>query len=133
MTLVVDASAINELLLPSFPERRLAVQTALSGELHWVVPEHFTLEVINSLRGRLLGRRIDRAQFDAAVGSFGTFDFDVWPTAGLLPRIIELMNNATPYDAAYLALAEELACPLLTADAKLGAVPGIRCRVVVAG
>jgi predicted nucleic acid-binding protein len=51
------------------------------------------------------------------------------PLAGLLGRIWELRDNLTPYDAAYVALAERLRRALLTCDAKLAAAPGIKCGV----
>ena len=35
------------------------------------------------------------------------------------------------YDLAYIALAEGLGCPLLTADSRLMRAPGIGCRVDV--
>jgi predicted nucleic acid-binding protein len=35
----------------------------------------------------------------------------------------------TAYDAAYVALAELLDAPLLTADAKLAATPGPTCQI----
>jgi predicted nucleic acid-binding protein len=37
----------------------------------------------------------------------------------LLPRVLELYENLSAYDATYVALAERLACPLLTADDRL--------------
>ena len=37
----------------------------------------------------------------------------------------------TAYDAAYVALAEELGCELLTADARLAQAPGPRCAIRV--
>jgi predicted nucleic acid-binding protein len=46
----------------------------------------------------------------------------------MLPRIWELRDNVTPYDAAYVALAEALDAPLLTADARFAAAPGPRCE-----
>jgi predicted nucleic acid-binding protein len=39
--------------------------------------------------------------------------------AGLLERMLELRANFTAYDATYVALAEELAGGLLTADDRL--------------
>lgn len=41
-----------------------------------------------------------------------------------------LRDNVSAYDATYVALAEALDCPLLTADARLANAPGVRCVVV---
>lgn len=50
----------------------------------------------------------------------------------LTPRMWQLRHNLPTYDAAYVALAEMLAVPLLTADAHLAGAPGLRCQVVLA-
>ncbi len=50
---------------------------------------------------------------------------------GLLARIWELRDNVTAYDAAYVALAEGLACELVTADARLAQAPGPTCSITV--
>ncbi len=47
----------------------------------------------------------------------------------LVERCWELRHAVTVYDAAYVALAEALEIPLLTADARLSRAPGLRCRV----
>lgn len=47
----------------------------------------------------------------------------------LLPRIWELRDNLTAYDAAYVALAEALDAPLLTRDRRIAAAPGHRARI----
>lgn len=49
------------------------------------------------------------------------------PIAPLLQRIWELRANITAYDAAYVALAEQLGATLITCDAKLSASGG-GCR-----
>jgi len=49
----------------------------------------------------------------------------------LLPRCWELRYNLTPYDAAYVALAEALDVALVTADGPLARASGIRCVVDV--
>lgn len=54
---------------------------------------------------------------------------DRFPTGPLMTRAYELRANVTPYDAAYVALAESLGYVLLTADARLSRSPGIGCRV----
>ena len=49
----------------------------------------------------------------------------------LFDRIWELADNLTAYDAAYVALAEAIDCPLVTADARLSRAAGLRCAVTV--
>ncbi len=46
-------------------------------------------------------------------------------------RAYELRSNVTPYDATYVALAEGLSCPLVSADTRLARAPGIHCHVDV--
>ena len=47
----------------------------------------------------------------------------------LLPRMWDLRNNLTAYDAAYVALAEALDTPLLTRDRRLAAATGHRVQI----
>jgi predicted nucleic acid-binding protein len=49
----------------------------------------------------------------------------------LLGRIWELRENLTAYDATYVALAEAVTCPLVTADLRLGWAPGATCPITV--
>ena len=53
------------------------------------------------------------------------------PHIRLLERCWQLRHNLTAYDAAYVALAERLDLILVTADARLSKVPGLRCQVEV--
>jgi predicted nucleic acid-binding protein len=43
----------------------------------------------------------------------------------------ELRHNLTAKDAAYVALAEALQCPLVTGDARISRIPGLRCLITV--
>ncbi len=49
----------------------------------------------------------------------------------MFDRIWELRDNLSAYDAAYVALAEIIECPLVTADARLSRAPGLRCAITV--
>ncbi|MGN6501645.1 MAG: type II toxin-antitoxin system VapC family toxin [Pseudolysinimonas sp.] len=125
--IVVDTSAWVDVALGRAPDRLLS---ELESDGHWVVPEHFRLEALSALRGAYLGGTLDALGFARAARELADAGVDVWPTEPLVPRILQLAENANPYDAAFIALAEELGCRLVTADAKLARVPGIRCAVV---
>ena len=59
-----------------------------------------------------------------AIDDFSDFPVTRYPHHLFLTRIWQLRNNMTAYDAVYVALAESLAVPLLTCDARLAAAPG---------
>lgn len=126
--IVLDASALVHRILGT-PEYANFLRGPLTDP-DWAVPEHFLLEAASGIRGSWLGRDIDDREFSDMLDVLATLPLDVWPTRPLLPRIRELAHNATTYDAAYLALAEELGVPLVTTDGKLGSVPGVACRIV---
>ena len=52
-----------------------------------------------------------------------------YPHGPLVPRIWELRDDLTAYDAAYVALAEALDVPPVTTDGRLTRAPGHRARV----
>ena len=56
-----------------------------------------------------------------------------YPHEPLAIRIWGLRHNLTPYDAAYVALAEGLEAPLVTTDARIAASPGHTAEVRVLG
>jgi predicted nucleic acid-binding protein len=53
------------------------------------------------------------------------------PHTALLARAFELRDNATMYDALYLALAELLEATLVTRDQSLARIPGLDAEVQV--
>jgi predicted nucleic acid-binding protein len=116
--IVVDASAVLELLLNTPQAARVAERLFVVGEtLH--APHLLDLEVAQVLRryaaaGALTGERGDQVLED-----LGDLPLERYPHTFLIPRIWELRHALTAYDAAYVALAEALAAPLVTRDAAL--------------
>lgn len=127
--LVVDASVLVVGLLDDGPVGR-SVRARLRGE-QLVAPSHIDLEVISVWRGLARSGRIPAERIQDAVGDLQDFPMRrIVPTA-LLARCWELRDNITPYDAAYVVLAEALETTLLTADARLARASGPRCAVEV--
>ncbi|MBX3195246.1 MAG: type II toxin-antitoxin system VapC family toxin [Microbacteriaceae bacterium] len=125
--IVLDTSAWVDLAIDGATPQLV---DAIRSSGHWVVPEHFRTEAMNAIRGLWLGHKVTRATFDEAAAQLMTVDLDPWPTAPLIPRMQQLADNANAYDAAYVALAEELGCALVSSDAKFVRIPGIRCQVI---
>jgi predicted nucleic acid-binding protein len=94
-------------------------------------PEIFDLEVVSALRRFLRRGSIEAGAADAACDGLARMAVFRHPHEPLLPRVWELREHFTPYDAAYIALAEALDAPLLTLDAGLADSPGHGARVEV--
>jgi predicted nucleic acid-binding protein len=129
--IVVDASALLEVLLRT--GAAAAVEARLFGGDTLHGPHLLDLEVAQVLRryeraGELTARRAGEALEDLAA-----FRIERYPHHLFLPRVWALRQNATAYDACYLALAEALDAPLVTRDRRLSGVPGHGARVEVVG
>lgn len=82
-------------------------------------PHHLDLEVLSALRGMSLGRQIHPHDAARAIDAYLALSITRHPVTLLARRIWSLRHQMTSYDAAYLALAEGLAAPLVTCDRKL--------------
>jgi predicted nucleic acid-binding protein len=130
--IVLDASAVLELLLGTPAGRGVAERIAAPAEtLH--APHLVDLEVAQVLRRFQREGDLDEARGREALAALRALDVARYPHDVLLPRIWQLRDVVTAYDAAYLALAEALAAPLLTADARLARTRGHRARVELLG
>ena len=67
---------------------------------------------------------------DHALRDLKLVRLDTVPYGDIDRRIWELRNNVSPYDAAYVAVAELLDIPLLTFDDRLRSAPGTHCQFV---
>lgn len=123
---VVDASVLTAFYVAEDPRRQAVVARLAAGD-SWCAPAHIDVEVVSALRR--LDQRLPnlRRAVPAALRHLARFPVRRLPLAPLLGRMWELRANITAYDAAYVAVAEELAAPVVTCDAKLAAAGGPRC------
>jgi len=125
---VLDASvAVTALTAPGTPAADL-----LSGDdAVFQVPSIFDAEVLSALRSLVRGQKFDDAAATELVADLMVLPVDRWHMSPLLPRMWELRENLTPYDAAYVALAELTGAVLVTGDERMTAAPGARCDIQV--
>ena len=126
--IVVDASVMANLVGDDGRAGRSA-RTRVAGETHLAAPDLVDVETVAVLRKRWRAGDLTARRFRSAVDDLLALPVDRFPAGPLMIRAYELRANVTPYDAAYVALAEFLGYPLLTADGRLSRAPGIRCRV----
>ncbi|KAF0653593.1 PilT protein domain-containing protein [Cyanobium sp. Copco_Reservoir_LC18] len=121
--IVADASAVVAALLNDGPARR----SLASQPVH--APHLVDAEVLSVLRRLTLAGRLDPHLAEAMIDALAHLGIRRHGGTGLLPRIWGLRGNLTAYDASYVALAESLGCPLLSADRRLARGPGPRCAI----
>ncbi|MFV0253085.1 MAG: type II toxin-antitoxin system VapC family toxin [Beutenbergiaceae bacterium] len=119
MTLVVDASAVAEILFGTKAGLRAA---ALLDGHELLAPQHLTAELASVIRGWSLSRQITDEQALRAFHEFEQLGVEQVPTTSLLPSVYALRHNISAYDAMYVVLARAAQCHLLTLDTRLAAV-----------
>jgi predicted nucleic acid-binding protein len=123
--IVIDASVLATALGDDGPDGAKARAQIRGEEL--AAPEIIDLEVTSVWRRTLNDER--RAAL--ALGDLADIPLRRAPHLPLLRRCWALRHSLTPYDAAYVALAEMLKVPLLTADRRLARASGIGCEIKV--
>jgi predicted nucleic acid-binding protein len=129
--IVADASVLVTALGDDGPDGDQA-RARLKGE-RLSAPEIVDLEVTSVLQRQLRSGDIDLRRAALALADLAALPLRRAPHKPLLARCWELRDNLTPYDAAYVALAEALEVSLLTGDERLARSPGPRCRIEVLG
>ena len=119
--LVIDASATADLLLARPIADEVADHIAAhDGDLH--APHLLDIEVVSAIRRLVTSRKASATRALEAITALLDLPLVRYPHEILVPRIWELRDNFSSYDAAYLALAESLTdegVPLLTTDVRL--------------
>lgn len=127
--IVVDASVLVVALADDGPHGDSA-RARLRG-LSLVAPELVDLEVASTLRKLVAAEALPDRRARFALADLQALPLRRVGHLRLLERCWELRGNLSVYDAAYVALAEGLLVPLLTADSRIARSPGIRCSVEV--
>ena len=144
MRIVVDASVIVSALVDSGRDGRWAEAEIAGGGL--AAPELAPAEASNMRRSRWSSRgdrchqsippparrleqagELSRLEAASAHRDLLRLEIDLYPFAPFAERVWALRSNLTCYDAWYVAMAEALACPLMTLDRRLGRATGPRC------
>ncbi|MHB8263899.1 MAG: type II toxin-antitoxin system VapC family toxin [Acidimicrobiales bacterium] len=125
--IVVDASVIAPAVADDGDDGDRA-RARLHNE-RLIVPELLDLEVVSVIRKALHAGDLDHRRAIQALDDLNQLALHRVSHHQLLIRIWELEANLTPYDAAYVALAEGLDIALVTADHHLARAPGVRCAV----
>lgn len=86
-------------------------------------------EVISGIRSHYLRAQINAAQGQLALAYFTALRLTRYSSLPLLPRVWELRDVFSAYDACYVALAEFLKVPLLTLDRRLARTKGHQARI----
>lgn len=125
---VLDASAVVSLLLDPGPRGARVADLLAAAPAH--APALLPFEVANVLRRLRLAGAVSATAAALAHDDLFRLPVELWPYEVVAGRVVALSGSLTPYDAAYVALAELLAGTLVTADRRLAAAPGVRCPVV---
>ncbi len=121
--LVVDSSVVVKWLLPE-PDSETAAKVLdlyQEGTASFLVPDLMYAEVGNVLWKRWRKENIEIEDFYQAIAVLLELNFDLRPTADLLPHALQVATRygRTVYDSLYLALSQKESAPFVTADKRL--------------
>jgi predicted nucleic acid-binding protein len=126
--IVIDASAVVELLLKTELGQKVEIR-ALDPDERLHAPHLVDLEVAQVLRRLVMLREIAARRAQEALDDHSALLIERSGHQDFLPRIWQLRDSLTAYDAAYVSLAEALDFPVLTCDGKLARSHGHHAKI----
>ena len=128
--IVVDASVVANAIGDDTADGA-AARSALRQDRDIASPDLVDVQTVSLLRKRWLAGDLTARRFRTAITDLADLAITRHPTMLFMQRAYELRANVTPYDAAFIGLAEILGCALFTADGRLASAPGPRCEIRV--
>lgn len=123
--IVLDASAAVNGILGDGAARQALHDSGLHA------PHLIDTEILHAVRRRVLANDVTFDGGQDALSAWQRVAVVRYSGWSFMQRAWELRDNVSAYDATYVALAEALGCPLVTADARLSNAAGIRCAITV--
>lgn len=129
MTIVVDCSIVVDALVAQDGH----AASELLAENRLAAPHLMDAEVVSAVRGLVLGRHLSQHRGRDALDRYDELPLTRWASAAdLRRRALDLRDNFSAYDAAYVVLAESLESPLATRDLRLARAAARFVDVLVA-
>ncbi|MFD2094031.1 type II toxin-antitoxin system VapC family toxin [Blastococcus deserti] len=129
MTVVIDSSAVVAALVSERSDGEWSCD-AMRGQT-LMAPAHIHVEVSNVLRRSVLAGHLARDVAALIHDELVQMRIRTVAFETLAGRAWALHPDVTAYDAAYVALAEELAAPLVTLDRRLAKADGPTCSFLL--
>ncbi len=122
--IITDASAVLEWLF-GLPLAGGVAERFADADQTLHAPHLLGVEVAQVVRRHVASGEISPARGGEAITDLADLDVAHHPHEPLLQAMWQLRANLTMYDAAYVALAQVLDCPLVTLDAGMAAASAI--------
>lgn len=93
----------------------------VDGKVRLIAPTLFSYEIVSAVNVAINRKRISEADGYRAIKYLTSLDIELWGFVELIESTFHLARQygLSPYDCAYMALAEKEKCDLFTGDRKL--------------